>query len=305
MDPRSLRPPTRPRPVRQALLTTGLVLAAVLATGWWWARRERAANDATPPAPAAAPAPAATASSPEVAAASGAPVTVPPPTVLAVTAPPDAPLSAEQLPEALVSLLGTNAAQRLLLTEDFPRRLVATVDNLGREQASPLLWPARPTPGRFTVRTEGDHAVVDPDNGLRYAPFVLMAESVDARQVATLYRRAYPLLQQAYEDLGFPGRPFHARLLQVIDLLLATPEADGPLPVHLPAVAPGASAPLRPWVLYDFDDPRYAHLPAGQKLLLRTGAVNERRLKARLAALRAELAAQAPAAGPASGPVAR
>jgi hypothetical protein len=48
----------------------------------------------------------------------------------------------------------------------------------------------------------------------------------------------------------------------------------------------GASAPARPWILYEFADPQLAALPAGQKLLLRMGPVDARRLKARLAEFR-------------------
>ena len=49
--------------------------------------------------------------------------------------------------------------------------------------------------------------------------------------------------------------------------------------------------PTRPWVLYRFVDPELEALSAGQKILLRTGPVNEHRLKARLSELRGLLTA--------------
>ena len=54
----------------------------------------------------------------------------------------------------------------------------------------------------------------------------------------------------------------------------------------MPPIA-GPVRPERPWVLYEFADPKLQALTSGQKLLLRMGSVNERRVKARLAEIRA------------------
>ena len=54
-------------------------------------------------------------------------------------------------------LLALMALLALLQTDDFARRLVATVDKLGGEQASARLWPLNPAQGRFT-----DHSGVTP-----------------------------------------------------------------------------------------------------------------------------------------------
>jgi hypothetical protein len=97
--------------------------------------------------------------------------------------------------------------------------------------------------------------------------------------------RLYPLFQQAYEDLGYPKRYFNDRLVEVIDQLLATPEVAGELKVHLPAIN-GPVQPERPWVLNEFDDPALQSLSAGQKILLRMGPVNERRMKTKLSEIR-------------------
>jgi hypothetical protein len=51
----------------------------------------------------------------------------------------------------------------------------------------------------------------------------------------------------------------------------------------------GPYAPQRPWVHYRFADPELESLAAGQKILLRMGPDNERRLKAKLRELRGQL----------------
>lgn len=255
-------------------------LAVAVIAGAWFTWRQRQAPQA--PLPAPAPAPAVAPVVPPAPAASAAPAIQHPLEAASEPAPqPQAALQPEGVADALAGLVGSKAVASFFLTDDFAHRLVATVDNLGRAHAPSRLWPVQPTPERLRVLGEGSQQTIDPDNGLRYAPFVLLAETVDMRQAAALYRRMYPMLQQAYQELGYPNGYFNDRMVAVIDLLLATPEPAGPLQVQLPRIE-GPLQPARPWVLYQFADPALESLAAGQKVLLRMGPVNERRLKARL-----------------------
>ena len=135
--------------------------------------------------------------------------------------------------------------------------------------------------------------MISADNGLRYTPYVLLIETVDLRQVVAAYTKLYPLFQRAYEELGFPKRYFNDRMVEVLDQLAATPDVNGPIRVRLPTIN-GPVQPLRPWVLYEFEDPALQSLTAGQRILLRTGPVNQRRLKSKLAELRRLLATGTP-----------
>lgn len=189
----------------------------------------------------------------------------------------------------LTDLLGRKALITFFQLDDFPRRFVATVDNLGRSYAPPMLWPIHPTPDRFTVEETAGGPVISADNSLRYTPLVLLAESVNTARAVDTYARLYPLLQRAYEELGYPKRYFNDRLIEVINLLLATPNAtEQAMKVQLTEVK-GTVPSVRPWVRYEFADPALESLASGQKILLRVGPVNERRLKAKLAAIRQEL----------------
>ena len=193
--------------------------------------------------------------------------------------------------ERITELLGAKTVKTYLQIEDFVRRVVATVDNLARSLAPPSMWPIHPTPGRFTVETGSDGSVIGARNAARYAPFVALVESVDTGRAVALYQRLYPLFQSAYEGLGYPGKYFNDRLVAVIDLLLATPEPSGPLKVELPEIQ-GPLKPTRPWVLYRFSDPALEGLSSGQKILLRVGRENEKRLKAKLAEIRKLIAGE-------------
>jgi len=204
-------------------------------------------------------------------------------------------LGANDVGRALTDLLGAKAVATFLLIDEFPRRLVATVDNLARSHAPPMLWPVHPTPDRFMVDQLDGDPVIGVDNSGRYTPLVLLIEEVDSARMVGLYVRMYPMLQRAYEELGFPDRYFNDRLIDVIDVLLATPDVEYPVKLQLTEVK-GPIAPLRPWVRYEFADPNLESLTAGQKMLVRAGPVNQRRLKGKLAEIRQELVRRAPAA---------
>lgn len=203
-------------------------------------------------------------------------------------------LTAADLTAALAELLGRRAVASFVQTDDFPQRVAATVDNLGRMHAPAIMWPVHPTPGMFMVEESNAVTVIAKENSSRYTPFVLLVETVDVGRAVHLYVRMYPLLQLAYEEMGFPKRYFNDRLVEVIDVLLATPAADYPLAVQLVEVK-GPIPSLRPWVRYEFVDPALESLAAGQKILLRVGPVNQRRLKAKLTEIRQAIAKTEPA----------
>ena len=201
---------------------------------------------------------------------------------------PPAPLPAlaesdEHVSAMLSDLLGRKNVLSFLQLDGFVRRAVATVDNLGRSHAPVLMWPVTPTPGRFasTKAADGASETIAPDNSARYTPFVQFAESVDAGRAVALYRRLYPLFQQAYVEQGFPGRYFNDRLVQVIDHLIDTPVPAQAPAVHLVEVK-GSVPSQRPWVRYEFADPALEQLPAAQKQMLRLGPDNQQRVKALL-----------------------
>ncbi len=265
-----------------------MALAGVLAAGaaglaaWYWLARPEPQTPAraVPQAqPASAPAPAVAAPSP--------PAIRHPIEAVAPSAAPEEPVTPEN---ALTRLFGRKTVIAMFQLDDFPRRFVATVDNLARTHAPARAWPVNPAEGRFTVQQANGTEVISPDNGLRYTPYVLLLETVDLRQAADAYRALYPLLQQAYEELGYPNAYFNDRLVDVIDHLLATPEPSGPIAVQMTEIK-GPVRPERPWVLYQFSDPWLESLSSGQKMLLRMGPVNERRVKSKLAQLRRLVAA--------------
>jgi hypothetical protein len=271
------------------VLILALALAAALAWFLW--------RQAEPPAPPVAPAPLpVTRPAEPIAAAPLPPAPVEPviqhPVQAIETTPakeskplPKLDASDPRLKEELGTWLGRKKVQQFLQLDAFVRRVVVTVDNLGREHAAPAMWPVLVTPGRFTTLRQGETEIISPDNAQRYNALVQFIEVVDARQGVQLYVSLYPLFQQAYEELGYPKGYFNDRLVAVIDKLLATPVIERPIEVSLVDVK-GPIPSERPWVRYEFADDDLQSLAAGQKMLLRTGPVNHRRLRAKLLEIR-------------------
>ena len=202
--------------------------------------------------------------------------------------------SAPAVEAALQGLIGQQAVLDFLGVGNPVRQLVATVDNLPRNKAPSRVWPVKRTPGQFTVDESVDgQATISATNSARYTPFVDLVTSVDTGSAVALYVRFYPLLQQAYEGLGYRGKYFNDRVVEVIDNLLATPLAGDEVAVMLPSHDPSIVVE-QPWVMYQFADPELESLSAGQKILIRVGRENSARLRTTLQELRQRLATGPP-----------
>lgn len=271
--PRAVGAAPRRRRRSASFVVVPVVVIAAVAAGWFWLSR---------PSPEVAPAsslPPATEEAPQVPQRQ---------TSTPLPAPDKELVQASGISEALVALFGREAVLRFLATTDFPRRAVATLDNLGRDHASVAIWPVLPTPGRFSVDQASGSQFISEGNSLRYKPFVGFVAAVDAAQAVDLYRRMYPLLHQAYRELGFGRQSLNDRVFEVIDLLLATPEPSTRLEVTLTQVK-GPIPSANPWTRYEYADDKLQRLTAGQKILLRVGPENRKQLKGKLQELRKQL----------------
>ncbi|MFZ1099791.1 MAG: DUF3014 domain-containing protein, partial [Steroidobacteraceae bacterium] len=180
--------------------------------------------------------------------------------------------------DSLAGVLGHPTVAQFLVPQSIVRHIVVTVDNLPGKKVAVDLRPVKPTPGQTAVTTQGDSIMLSEANFDRYTPLVRAVQAADAKALAVVYLRLYPLFQQAYEDLGYPGKYFNDRLVAVIDNLLEAPEVPAPI------------ALAQPKVMYVFADPELEARSAGQKLMIRMGPANARIIKAKLREFREEIA---------------
>ncbi|MFZ0499643.1 MAG: DUF3014 domain-containing protein [Steroidobacteraceae bacterium] len=264
--------------------SAGIVIAAAIAIGVYY-RYYSPAPATPPPQPAVTPQPAA-----------------PPAPAIQHPIPPEAGQQQAPLPpldqsdpvvrDSLTGLLGKPAVAKFLVPHEIVRDFVVTVDNLPRKKVAAELRPLQPTTGDTAVDTQAGQTTLSDQNYARYAPIMQVVNAADPKALAGVYFRLYPLFQQAYENLGYPGKYFNDRLVLAIDSLLATPNVPGP--IYL----------VRPKVFYQFSDPKLEALPAGQKLLIRMGPQNASIIKAKLQQFRAVITAQPPQMSQPSSPTA-
>jgi hypothetical protein len=183
----------------------------------------------------------------------------------------------DSLMQEILAQLFWGKPEKLFNFQNIIRRAVATLDNLPRENLPMQLMPVKPVAGRVITASQGSSLTLAAANDARYDAYVRLAEAVPTGALLAAYVQVYPLLQQDYEQLGYPGRYFNDRVVQVIDHLLNTPEVQAPVLL------------VQPKVLYEFADPKLEELSAGQKILVRMGHENAVKVKAKLREIRSAL----------------
>jgi hypothetical protein len=139
-----------------------------------------------------------------------------------------------------------------------------------------LLAPLRPG-GAFQAEQRQGRTVIAETTYRRATPLVDVIAGLDAAAVARVYRTLSPRLEDAYAELADDDRTFDVALREALDQLVATPVGE-----RAPEVVGRAG-------IYFFSDPKLEALTPAQKLLLRTGPDNARKLQAQLRAIRAQL----------------
>ena len=186
--------------------------------------------------------------------------------------------SDDRLKQDLYTLAARQTLESLFNLDQVIRRFVVTVDNLPRKHLLHSRYRSnRMVRGRLQVGKDSQGLYLREANFTRYDTFVDLLESMDSNRLVALYLHYYPLMQTAYEDLGYPAAYFNDRLIDIIDHLLETPDIEGRI------------ALVQPHVLYKYADPELEALSAGQKVLIRIGPRNAARVKSKLRELRQAL----------------
>jgi hypothetical protein len=169
-----------------------------------------------------------------------------------------------------------------LASGDLVRRFVASVDNAADGSSPRAHLPFLAPRGPFRVTTRGERTIVDPRSFARFDAVAEAVASLDTARCAALYRRAKPLLDEAFRALGPADASFDDRLARGVGVLLATP------------VPTGDEELVQPKVFYEYADPELESLDPAQKHLLRMGPANVRRIQAKLRELAGALGIETP-----------
>lgn len=164
-----------------------------------------------------------------------------------------------------------------LTQEGLAARFVGAIDAVA-DETSPraLLGFLRPSEPFRAVERDGQ-LLIDPQSFARYDAVAGVVASLDTVACVRLYRRAKPLLDEAWRALGHTDVAFETRLADAVRQLRAVP------------VPTGQEALVRPVVLYEYRDPELEALSPAQKHLLRMGPANVRRIQGKLEELQRAL----------------
>ncbi len=208
------------------------------------------------------------------------PAPLPPPPVIRRVIEAPAELPPMQLPalndsdkfmfDALAGLVGNESLMKLFRVDRLIRNIVVTVDNLPGRRLPMRMLPVNPPSGSFITAGMDENFEISTKNAARYTPYVKLMDAVDSQQVVGIYVLLYPLFQQAYEELGYPGKYFNDRLIVVLDNLLAAPEIQEPVKL------------VQPKVFFEYADPDLEGRSIGQRILMRIGSKNEAVVKGKL-----------------------
>jgi len=172
--------------------------------------------------------------------------------------------------DLLASLTSHPAFAAWLILDDLIRLFVVVVENVANgDNPAEHLPPLRPTQ-RFRTTGESPQLGFDPATHDRYNIHAEIVTAIDPAGAAEIYHRFYPLIVEAYAELGYPDSGFNNTVLRAVRNLLETPGLErnailGPRPAG-----------------FEFLDKELKDLLPAQKQFLGMGPRNVRAIQASL-----------------------
>lgn len=165
----------------------------------------------------------------------------------------------------------------ILLNKNLARQFVVFVDNLAHgelaRKSSPLIGPKQ----HFDALDVTDKIYLDPDSYHRYDMYAELLETMNSKAVISTYRLLTPILNDAFSELGYEDVTFNQRVKKAIKEVLNAPIIEQP--IELTSIS----------VNYKFKDADIESLPDAQKLMIRMGPKNTRKVKTALRRILKEL----------------
>jgi len=156
----------------------------------------------------------------------------------------------------------------MIVKKDIVRQFVVFVDNLAQgglvHKASPLKGPDT----SFTVSEITDKIYLNPDSYHRYDLYANFVEGLSDEDLISTYTELKPLFAEAFAELGYRDIDFDKRMQEAFSMIASAPIIEDP--IELSSIS----------VNYKYVDPKLEALPNAQKLLIRMGPENARKIKA-------------------------
>lgn len=166
---------------------------------------------------------------------------------------------------------------RALDGEHLIRKLVTAADLIQRgENPASQLSHLKPA-GDFIVEQREEKLFISPQNYARYEPAVKALERLSSDETLKNYEFLLPLFREAYDELGNDNSHWEVRAMETLDRLIEMEIPEGDFEV------------LDAGGIYIYANDTYEDLPPAQKIMIRIGPENARRVQARLIQLKRAL----------------
>ena len=175
--------------------------------------------------------------------------------------------SDQSLREMLDPAGASKQVTEILQADDLIQRSAGLLDGFSQGLIPRKVLPLTPPREKFNPLTIDGELYVDPASYQRFNSYTKGITAVNADLLVTAFHRYRPLLEQAYEELGYSAEDMDNALIRSLDYVLATPEAAAPI------------ALTRKEAIFQFSDQELEQLPPLQKQLLRMGPENSARIK--------------------------
>ena len=185
--------------------------------------------------------------------------------------------SDEYVHQKVTAVADGMAIEPLLIEDNVVRQFVVFVDNLAQGELARKVSPLQAPSNSFTVSDIANKTYINPDSYHRYDLYADFLASLNDEELAKTYKEMTPLLSEAFTELGYSKTSFDERLQQAIEVMLDAPIIEQPIELD------GVS------VNYQFVDPKLEALPNAQKLMIRMGPENSRKVKSALRKLQNSL----------------
>ena len=179
--------------------------------------------------------------------------------------------------ERIASLSSKHQLLPWLQSEYIIRRAVAITNGLGDGIILGKLLNVPPPKGQFRAAKSGEQYWISKNNYQRYEYLVNVITALDSNSLITTYRAFYPLMQEAYGELGLPDSDMNTSVIAAINQILSAPRLETPVELKLDSVT------------YTFADPELEALPPIQKLLVRMGPENTLKIQRKVMEIRSKL----------------
>lgn len=157
--------------------------------------------------------------------------------------------------------------QEWLIQEHLIRKFVRAVNALEEGKLVSQYRPFNDPQTPFNATAAGEAWQINTENYSRYTPYLESLEQMGPERLAAIYERYYPLLHQAYEELGVKKGDFKEVTIRALTRITKAP------------MPPPDATLARPSVTYRFSAAELEQRSAVEKLLFRMGPENSQRLK--------------------------